>query len=115
MAVRLSTNLKNALLGVFKTGDGYTFEIQAFDGSTPIGTGETIVMGTPASGKIANSSPVDLAIPNTREVNKLKLTKSYGGGGTLVAEIVLEGNEIVDFKGTDDGGIYRVQTLEIKL
>lgn len=120
MAINMSVNFKNHLLTKVKMEVAESSKyvaIEGYDGSTRVTPTQPTIQGefdTVANGELFFKNPVDLPVTQN-EINKLVIYGYIFSSWVKIAEVTLEGAEIVDFSENAEGGIYRINTFKIKL
>lgn len=120
MAINMSNNFKNHLLTKVRTelaNGGKYVAIEGYDGTSRVTPQQPTIQGefdTVSNGELFFKSPVDLPVTQN-EINKLIIYGNIASAWVKIAEVTLEGTEIVDFSANAEGGIYRINTFKLKL
>lgn len=110
----LNNRIKNVVLNKSLRGQ-FSMTVEAFEDNTSVSDRYEFLFNQASNGVITADKVIDIAVtPN--EVNYLRLyIKATGGVEELLTKIELEDDEIKDFGDQLTGGIYRVNTFELRL
>ncbi len=109
----LNNRIKNVVLNKTFRGD-FGMTIEAFENDVSVSDRYDFLFSQASDGVIVANRVVDIAVtPN--EVNYLRLYLKTSNEESLLTKIELEEDEIKDFGDQLTGGIYRLNTFELRL